>query len=225
MRLDRLELRGFRNYEELSAEFVPGVNLIVGDNAQGKTNLLEAIAYLSTGKSFRTRKEQELIRMGADFADLSADVQSGGREQTMRAVLFSGRKRRQLFLGGVKRKTAAELAGVLTTVLFCPEDLLTLKAGPSARRKLLDSAISQLRPNYAVALAEYNRLYEHKSRILKDQWECPGLLDALPEFNLRMAEVGAVLISYRASYMDKLAALTSKFHAEFSGGQEELTLA
>ena len=116
MRLEQLRLRGFRNYESLTADFVPGVNLIVGDNAQGKTNLLEAITYLSMGHSFRTRKEQELIGMGAEFAELEAKLFSQGREQSIRAVLFPGRRSRQLYIGGVRQKTAAELPGILTTV-------------------------------------------------------------------------------------------------------------
>ena len=224
MRLDRLELTGFRNYTALSASFVPGVNLIVGDNAQGKTNLLEAVTYLSMGRSFRTRREQELIGMDASFADLQAEVFSHDRQQTIRAVLFSGRKQRQLFLGGVRQKSAAELSGVLTTVLFCPEDLLTLKAGPSARRRLLDNALCQLRPGYERALTEYGRLCDHKSRILKDRYDNPSLLDALPEFNLRMAQTGAILIAYRARYMERLAELTAAFHREFSGGREALSI-
>lgn len=222
MRLDTLRLTGFRNYETLSADFVPGVNLIVGDNAQGKTNLLEAVTYLSMGRSFRTRREQELIGIGAEFADLEATLFSHGRQQSIRAVLFPGRKARQLYLGGVRQKSAAELSGVLTTVLFCPEDLLTLKSGPAARRRLLDNALCQLRPGYDRALTEYNRIHDHKSRILRDRWEHPQLLDTLPEFNLRMAQVGAILISYRARYLQKLAALTARFHEEFSGGKEQL---
>ncbi len=224
MRLDRLALRGFRNYVELEAAFVPGVNLIVGDNAQGKTNLLEAITYLSMGRSFRTRREQELIGIGAPFAELEAGLFSHGREQSVRALLFPGRKPRQLYLGGVRQKSAAELAGVLTTVLFCPEDLLTLKAGPAARRRLLDNALCQLRPGYARALSEYGRLHDHKSRILKDRYEHPDFLDTLPEFNLRMAQTGAVLIAYRARYMERLAQLTAEYHREFSGGREQLAL-
>jgi DNA replication and repair protein RecF len=225
MRLDRLELYGFRNYEELKAEFVPGVNLIVGDNAQGKTNLLEAVAYLSTGRSFRTARQQELIRFGAEFAELNAAVYSQEREQTIRAVLFSSRRPRQLFLGGVKQRSAAALPGVLTTVLFCPDELLVLKNGSAGRRKLLDNAICQLRPNYAEALAEYGRLYENKSRILRDCRDNPSLLEPLPEFNCRMAQVGAVLIYYRTRYLEKLSQLASDYHREFSGGKETLTLA
>ena len=193
MKLTRLRLFDFRNYETLDLTLDPGVNLILGENAQGKTNLLEAVGYLSTGRSFRTQKTQELIRFGASFADLNADVFSQGRDQNIRAVLFSGRRPRQLYLGGVKQKSAAALPGVLTTVLFCPEDLLVLKGGSQPRRRLLDNALCQLRPSYASALTEYNRLLDSKSRILKDYREKPDLLEPLPEYNYRLAQVGALL--------------------------------
>ena len=224
MRIDSLRLRGFRNYLELDAEFVPGVNLILGDNAQGKTNLLEAICYLSTGRAFRTRKEAELLRFGSDFADLEAKIYSQEREQILRAVLFAGRKPRQLYLSGVKQKSFSNFQGLLTTVLFCPEDLQVLKSGAAQRRRFLDNALCQLRPGYDKALTEYNRLLEHKSRILKDYREYPSLADALPEFNLRMAQVGSILIGYRANYLDKLDRCTARYHLEFSGGKEALTL-
>ena len=187
MKLTGLTLYHFRNYEELHLALHPGVNLLVGENAQGKTNLLEAVFYLSTGGSFRTARTQELIGFGAEFADLSCELFSGGREQSIRAVLFANRRPRQLYIGGVKQRSAAELSGVLTTVLFCPDDLQVLKAGSTGRRKLLDTALCQLRPGYAVALAEYRKLYDSKSRILKDYHEQPSLLEPLPEFNYRMA--------------------------------------
>ena len=224
MRLNNLKLRGFRNYTELDADFDPGVNLILGDNAQGKTNLLEAIFYLSTGHGFRTRKESELIQFGADFADLEANIYSQEREQTLRAVLFAGRKPRQLYLGGGKQKSFSHFHGLMTTVLFCPEDLLVLKTGAAARRKLLDQALCQLRPGYERALTEYHRLLEHKSKILKEWREYPHWLDALPEFNLRMAQVGAILIGYRANYLEKLSRCTAQYHLDFSGGKEQLRL-
>lgn len=224
MKLTQLELQDFRNYEQLSLPCVPGVNLIVGDNAQGKTNLLEAVFYLSQGRSFRTAKAQELIRFGADFADLSCSLFSQGREQSVRAVLFADRKPRQLYIGGVKQKTAAELPGVLTTVLFCPDDLSVLKGGSAGRRRLIDNALCQLRPGYARALAEYGKLYDSKSRILKDHHEFPSLLDALPDFNYRMAQVGALLIAHRARYLEALSKAARDYHHEFSGGVEALAL-
>ena len=146
MHLCELSLRDFRNYEELRFTAEPGVNLIVGDNAQGKTILLEAIVYLGAGRSFRPQKSAELVRFGAAFADLEARVYSEDREQTLRSVVFPGKRPRQLWRNGVKKKTSAECAGVLNTVLFCPEDLLVLKSGASARRKLGDMALCQLRP-------------------------------------------------------------------------------
>ena len=146
MRIDALALRNFRNYDALNVTFAPDCNVIVGENAQGKTNLLESVFYLSTGKSFRTARNQELIRFGAEFADLSCTLFSGGREQSLRAVLFSGRRPRQLYIGGVKQRSAAGLSGVLTTVLFCPDDLLILKSGSSGRRKILDTACASSGP-------------------------------------------------------------------------------
>lgn len=224
MRIDHLELFDFRNYQQFKADFVPGVNLIVGDNAQGKTNLLESICYLGTGKSFRTRKEAELIRFGADFCEMNCDVFSYERSRNLKTILFSGRKQRQLYLSGVKKKSFAELAGVLSTVLFCPEDLLILKTGASARRKFLDAALCQLRPNYEKALSEYQKLYEEKSRILKDRFNNPSLEKVLPEYNERMAQVGAILIRYRAQYLHGLSKYAEQFHKEFSGGKETLCL-
>lgn len=225
MRLQSLRLYDFRNYQQASLTLHPGVNLLVGENAQGKTNLLEAIFYLSTGKSFRTSRNQELIRFGAEFADLECGLFSGGRDQTVRAVLFSSRRPRQLYLGGVKQRSAAALPGVLTTVLFCPDDLQVLKGGPAGRRKLIDTALCQLRPGYAQALAEYQKLCESKTRILKDYREVPSLLEPLPEFNYRMAQTGAILISYRARYLRELCAQAEQFHREFSAGREALRLA
>ena len=224
MRLCELTLRDFRNYEALELTAEPGVNLIVGDNAQGKTNLLESIVYLGSGKSWRTQKSAELVRFGAAFADLEAKVYSQEREQTLRSVVFPGKRPRQLWRNGVKKKSAAECAGVLNTVLFCPEDLLVLKSGASARRKLADSALCQLRPNYDAALAEYNRLLEQKSKILKERFENPAWLDILPEYNLRICQVGALLISYRARFFESLGKEASAYHGQFSGGAEEFTL-
>ncbi len=225
MKLLKLQLYDFRNYEKLEVAFDPGVNLILGENAQGKTNLLEAVSYLSAGKSFRTGRTQELIRFGCEFADLNANVFSLGREQSIRAVLFAGKRPRQLYLGGVKQKSAAALPGVLTTVLFCPEDLLVLKGGSQPRRRLIDNALCQLRPGYAAALAEYGRILDSKSHILKDWREKQDLLEPLPEYNYRLAQVGAILISQRARYIEALGKAAADYHSAFSAGREALRLA
>ena len=224
MALNAIELRSFRNYEQLQLDFEPGVNLIVGDNAQGKTNLLEAISYLGSGKSFRAQKTGEMIRFGADFAEISGDIYAEERQQTLRWVLFAGSRPRQIWRNGVKKKTAADISGVMSTVLFCPEDLMVLKTGAAARRRLGDHALCQLRPNYDAALTEYNRILEIKSRILKDHHENPGVLEILPEYNTRLCQVGALIISYRARFFEGLGKAAAEYHGQFSGGKEEFSL-
>jgi len=224
MNLQKLELESFRNYGEVTLDFDPGVNLIVGDNAQGKTNLLEAIAYLGSGKSFRAMKTAEMIRFGADFAQIQGRVFSQEREQTLRYLLFAGSRARQIWRNGVKKKSASELSGVLPTVLFCPEDLMILKMGSSQRRRFGDLALCGLRPNYEAALTEYNRILDQKGRILKDHFENPAVLAILPEYNTRLCQVGALLISYRARFYDSLGKAAAKFHSQFSGGVENFEL-
>ena len=224
MNLTEIELRNFRNYEHVKLSFDPGVNLIVGDNAQGKTNLLEAISYLGSGKSFRAMKTSEMVRFGADFADIEGKVFAQERDQTLRWVLFHGSRPRQIYRNGAKKKTAGEIAGVLPTVLFCPEDLMVLKSGAAQRRRLGDHALCQLRPNYDAALTEYNRILDQKSRILKDHFENPAVLEILPEYNTRLCQVGALLISYRARFYDSLGKSAAAFHGQFSGGAEEFSL-
>lgn len=224
MKLQTLSLRSFRNYGEAELEFDPGVNLVVGDNAQGKTNLLEAVSYLGCGKSFRAQKVSEMVRFGADFAEIQGTVFSQEREQTLRFLLFSGSRPRQIFRNGVRKKSAEEITGVLPTVLFCPEDLMVLKTGAAQRRRFGDSALCQLRPNYDAALTEYNRILDQKSRILKDHFENPAVLEILPEYNTRLCQVGALLISYRARFYEGMGKAAAKFHSQFSGGAEDFRL-
>ena len=200
MRIDGLSLDFFRNYVHLDAAFDPNINVIYGDNAQGKTNLLEAVAYLS-GVSHRARYDRELIRFGVDHAFLKGNVFARDREFLLEAELHRG-ARRVLRSNGVKLKNGGELSGIFQSVLFCPEDLYLIRQ----------------------ALAEYKRLHEHKTRILRDSEEKPSLLDALDEFSMSMAKAGALLIHYRAHFIKRLCQAAPAIHGDFSGGRERLTL-
>lgn len=223
MKLRRIALDGFRNYTDFTAAFSPGVNVIWGENAQGKTNLLEAIGFLSGARSHRARGDKELISFHRDRGTITAEVTSRGRDFLLEVQLFRGARRR-LFVNHVKCKTAAELGGIVQTVLFCPEDLALIKAGAAERRSFLDHAICQLRPRYAEALAQYSKLLDHKTRILRDWEKHPSLLDVLEDFNEAMARAGALVIHYRAHFVRKLAEKAAQIQTEFSGGRETLAL-
>ncbi len=218
----RIALNGFRNYGFETADFDAGTNVICGRNAQGKTNLLEAVYMLSTGRSFRTRFDKELVGFGTDSADILADVSSHGREQTINLRLTPGKPKR-ILVNSVK-KSAGELADTVNTVLFCPDDLNLIKEGAAVRRRLMDNAISQIRPRYAEILSDFNKLYENKTRILKDWRDKPSLLDTLDEFSDGMARASAQLIRYRAAFSLRLKEAAAPIHLDFSDGLEELDI-
>lgn len=223
MIVQHLSLSHFRNYAVLDVDFSPGINVIYGDNAQGKTNLIEAIAYLSTCRSHRARGDRELIAFDSDEALIVGDLISRNRSFRLEARLRRG-QRRGLKKNGVRLKTAAELSGILNTVLFCPEDLTLIRAGAAARRNFLDGAICQMRPRYTAALAEYKRLHEQKTRILRDWPEQPGLRDLLEDYNIRLCQTGAILIHYRAHFIKKLNQYAAAIHRDCSDGRESLSL-
>lgn len=222
MRINRIALNGFRNYEFETADFSSGTNVIYGENAQGKTNLLEAVFLLATGRSFRTRFDKELIGFDYDSAELLADIVSHDREQTVRIILRKGLPK-QISVNAVK-KTASELSGTLTAVLFSPDDLNLIKEGAAARRRLLDNAICQIRPRYAEYLSQFNKLYESKMRILRDWQEKPSLLNTLDDFSDGMCRASAQLIRYRAAFTEVLREKAAPIHSDFSGTREKLDI-
>ena len=177
---------------------------------------------LSCGRSFRTRFDRELVGFGYSGADILADVYSHEREQTINIQLRPGQGKK-ILVNGVK-KTAGELADTVNTVLFCPDDLNLIKDGAAVRRRLLDNAISQIRPRYAEYLSEFNRLYEHKTRILKDWRDKPSLLETLDEFSDGMCRASAQLIRYRAAFSARLDQAAAPIHKDFSNSLEELEI-
>ncbi len=222
MRVDRLALSGWRNYEWEAVDFASGVNVITGANAQGKTNLLEAVFLLSAGRSFRTRFDRELISFGCSGGEILAEVNSHGRDQTVKIALSQGRGK-QITVNSVK-KTASELSGVIACVLFCPDDLDVVKNGAAARRRLMDNAISQLRPGYVKLISDYARVYENKSAILRDWRERPALLDTLDDFSQQLCRLSAKLIRYRAAFCARLEQAAAPIQRDFSGGADTLSL-
>lgn len=222
MTINEITIEGFRNYEKETVSLSPGINVIAGENAQGKTNFLEAVYLLSCGRGFRTRFDNELISFNGDHAKVEARIFSQEREQTVSVAMGRG-SRKRIFVNGV-RKNANDLSETVRVVLFCPDDLNMIREGARERRRFMDMAIGQLRPNYATLLSEYTRLYEHKRRILSDWHEKPTLLDALDDFSIQLARAGAQIVRYRAAFARRLAETAAPIHSEFSGSGEKLTL-
>lgn len=223
MRIDGLFIENFRNYDRAELTFDSRCNVIFGANAQGKTNLLEALVYLSCGKSPRARSDKEMIRFDSAAARLQAQVFARERDFKVEAELYRD-KRRKLSVNKVAAKNASALSEVYHTVFFCPDDLYLIREGASERRRFMDTALCQLRPRYAAALAAYNKAYEHKTRILRDAEERPDLLAILPDFNEQMVRYGAVLIHYRHQFSKKLEEYAAIHHRECSGGSEVLSI-
>ncbi len=215
MQLNHVILENFRNYSAEEFVFDPKVNLVCGENAQGKTNLLEACALLSTMKLFRTGQKKEGLAFGQENGRVFGDFQAEGQPFTLEVRLHAS-KAMEVFRAGARLRRQSEGQGLLKTVLFCPDDLYLIRAGAASRRKFLDTALCQLRPNYGRYLDEYNRVLEHKTRILRDSEEHPGLLDLYDDFSLRLARLGANLVRYRARYLRKLHETAALLHREIA---------
>ncbi|MBQ0134003.1 MAG: DNA replication/repair protein RecF [Clostridiales bacterium] len=222
MRVLSLETEGFRMLSPARVELGEGVNVICGENAQGKTTLLEAVFLLTLSRSFRARTDRELIAFGAERAFVTGTVEAAGRERTVELCFEKG-KRRSVKVNRVK-KSAAEVSDCLKAVLFCPEDLQLLRAGGAEHRRMMDTAISQLRPGYRKLLSSYNTIYENKSAILKNWREDGSLLEVLDEFNEGLCRYAARICRYRAAFVRRLSEYAAPIQREFSGGREELAL-
>ncbi len=223
MKLLKLHIKNFRNYDEADFLFSENSNLITGSNAQGKTAILEAIHFLSSGKSFRTSKVREAISFESDSFEITANFKSQGRDFEIKLFL-SQKIPFKISINGVKKKKISELLGYFKCISFCPEDLMLIRSAPRDRRKFLDDSITSLRPKYYSAISEYNRLLEHKNAILKNSENRPEMLALLDDYSLRMAHFGSFLINYRKSFCVKLSKYAEEIYSEISGGREDFSL-
>ncbi|MDE6125086.1 MAG: DNA replication/repair protein RecF, partial [Eubacterium sp.] len=215
-----IEIENYRNIENLSLDF-DDINIIYGENAQGKTNLIEAI-YLFTGsKSFRGVKDSHLVKFKCDFARLKADFFSKEREQNAE-ILIKGRRSAEL--NGVKKSTPAVLGEEIKAVIFSPVHLSMVKDGPAERRKFVDNALCQLKSNYRTVLKEYNRCLAQRNIILKDMQQSNGLDDILYVWNKNFAKSGAKIIFQRQKYVEALLPFAKEIFSGLSSGKEEINL-
>ena len=211
----RVELQNFRNAECEVIEFDSGINVLHGENAQGKTNLLEAIYFVSLGKSFRTTHETEIIRFGEEYASISLDYESEGREQNV-TMRFSDnvRQKKNVTHNGVKITKLSELVGSFRAVLFSPDHLQMIKDGPALRRNYLDVAISQIRPMYLHSLQKYNKILKNRNTLIKNAEEDRATFDATIDFwSAQLAHEAAIIARARAEYVSKSGEIIADFYS------------
>lgn len=220
MKIHSIEIENFRNIEKLSLDF-DDVNIIYGENAQGKTNLIEAI-YLFTGaKSFRGVKDKELIKFDKDQARLRIDFENSVRSQNAQLII---QNRRAASLNGVKKKSAASLGDELKAVIFSPVHLSMVKDGPLERRKFADNALCQIKSNYRLVLKEYNRALAQRNMLLKDASKNTALLDMLYIWDKNLAIYGAKIIYQRQKYIQTLLPYAQEVFSGLSQGREHIDL-
>ena len=221
MRIRLIRLADFRNYA--AAEIAPcaGVTVFAGDNAQGKTNILEAVYLCCTGRSHRTSHDREMIRSGADFGRVYVDAErADGRHDV--EITLSALERRRVKVAGNTVSRSGELLGHVTGVLFSPEDLRTVRDGPAERRRFVDMELSQIRPSYYYALQRYNRALKQRGALLKDVAAGAVAEDALDMWDESLSESGAVIMNMRREFLKKIRAAANEIHAGVSGGAEAL---
>lgn len=220
MKINSISLENYRNIEKLSLDF-DNVNIIYGENAQGKTNLLEAV-YLFTGaKSFRGVKDKELIKFDCEQSRLKIDFTNKNREQT--AEIFI-KERRSALLNGVKKKSPVLLGEELKAVIFSPVHLSMIKDGPGERRKFIDNALSQIKLGYRKVLKEYNRVLIHRNTILKDMAFDESLKNMLYVWDAGFAKYGAKVIYQRQKYIEALTPYVKEIFSGLSNGREEIDI-
>lgn len=223
MNIRSIELKNFRNYENLEISFDEGTNILFGDNAQGKTNILEAAYMSGTTKSHKGSRDKEMIRFGEEEAHLKTVVVRGGREYQIDMHLKKNRAK-GIAIDKIPIKKASELFGILNIVFFSPEDLNIIKNGPAERRRFLDSELCQLDRIYLADLTNYNKILAQRNKLLKDMIYRPSLSDTLPVWDMQLIETGKKIIRRRKQFVDELREIVSDIHYRISGGREELFL-
>jgi DNA replication and repair protein RecF len=222
MQIEKLLLVDFRSCAQVTLEPGPGINVLVGGNAQGKSTLLEAVYLLATSRSPRAGKDVELIRWGQEFATASVEVLREDRGEVGVEVSLSRTDRRVMRVNGVRRPRVADVVGQLNAVLFTTADLDIIRGEPSLRRRFLNLEISQVSPQYCHALLKYRRILEQRNRLLKSLRDCGGSVETLDAWNEQLIAVGARMMERRRTFTQDLGRHAQRIYQEIAGAGEDL---
>lgn len=223
MIIESIELKNYRNYEELHLEFSSGTNIFYGNNAQGKTNVLEAVYVCATTRSHRSSKDREMIRFGEDESHIKMTVRK--RDVPYRIDMhLKKNKAKGVAINGIPIRRASELFGIVNVVFFSPEDLNLIKNGPSERRKFIDLELCQLNKLYVHSLVSYNRVLMQRNRLLKELTFHPEYEETLDVWDMQLVQYGQELIRYREDFICQLNELILGIHRKLSGEKETLRI-
>ncbi len=221
MNITKIKLENFRNYTNQEIIFNNGINVIYGNNAQGKTNILEAIFLCSMGKSFRTNKDKELVKINEDFAKINIEYEKSDRKGKIEYIISD---KKNISINGVKIKKLSELLGNINSIIFSPDDMEILKDGPQKRRKFLNMLISQLRPRYLFNLNDYNKTLEQRNnylRQIKYENKPKNMIDI---WNEKLANHAQIIYEYRKEFVDKLLKKIVNIHKNITNNSEQINI-
>ena len=223
MQVLSVELKNFRNYPSLSVSFDGGTNVFYGDNAQGKTNILESVYLCGTTRSHRGSKDQEMIRFGEEEAHIRMHIRKDGAERRIDMHLRRN-KAKGAAVDGIPVRRASELFGLAHFVFFSPEDLQIIKNGPKDRRRYVDSELCQLNRIYLEQLSSYNKIVLQRNKLLRDIAFSPDLEDTLDVWDMQLTDYGCRVIREREKFTEKLNSVIRDVHLRLTDGKEELSV-
>jgi len=218
-----LKLSNFRNYDNVELEFSDNFNIIYGENAQGKTNILESIFICASGRSHRTNRDLDLVKIGKQGYTVNLLVNKKDEETSIQ-ISFRKDEKKSLKINDIPAKKIGNLMGHLNVVMFSPEDLLIIKEGPTERRRFLDIAISQLKPSYFYDLQQYAKIVSQRNTLLKEIQNRKSLLDTLEIWNNNIVKTGSRIIRTRKEFVKKLSKIAGEVHRKITNGAENLSL-
>lgn len=223
MFIESIELLNYRNYKQLHMDFHSGTNVLYGDNAQGKTNILEAVYVCSTTKSHKGSKDKEIVMFGEEESHIKMTVRRDGIPYRIDMHLKKNRTK-GVAVNGVPIKKASELFGIVNVIFFSPEDLNIIKNGPAERRRFLDLELCQLNKVYVYNLVQYNRVVVQRNKLLKELDSDPSLRETLNIWDMQLIRFGSELIRLRTRFVEELNGLIREIHFHLSGEKEELQI-
>lgn len=224
MIIKEITLKNFRNYENETIKFQEGLNVVIGRNAMGKTNLLESIYCCAIGKSPKTTKYKDLIKMGQDFARIKVILQKKYRDHTIEFTI-DNKETKKIKIDGVPLSKLRDLVGYMNIIFFSPEEIKMIKEGPQERRRFIDISLSQQSKSYLYSLTKYNEILANRNKLLKENFADENIKEMLIIWDSQLAKEGASIIKKRYEFVENLKKAAKIAHAELTGNEEDLEIA